>query len=613
MYYHAPSYIAGISQAVMEYSNVRSHHFVAIFLIIFLVGCSHPLEIQGQGDVVSLSGERDCSKAEQPCENLVVFDYNETYTAVPKAGNQFVGWKGCGDQHPLCSYNISATTVRKQWFKTMPSLKAIFEPVPVPSTPTDVVVNAGLREVTVSWGAVSGATSYNLYVATESFGSPLDIDNYASYTGGNLLTGITATSHTLTNITGGTIYYFVVVAVNSGVTSDPSIERKGLPITGAINDTGITWGGDYPSGYNATCIGEEIAAQDCSHGRDASHNNDTDGSGGFSFTKLDASGNVLAASALEWSCVQDNVTGLIWEVKTDDEGLHDKDDLYSWYSTDSLTNGGRNGFDDEESSVCNGYNPLDSSTYCNTQAYTARVNANGLCGQNSWRLPSLKELGGIADMGKNYWPRIDAAFFPNTAHAAFVHHWTSTVSREQQAYAWVFDFRSGEDFVGAKSSSKSIRLVNGSNDYFENSFQRERYLKNNDNTVTDRYTDLMWQQCTYGIYGSGDCSQGEAESFTWQAALQQAETATFAGYSDWRLPNIKELRSLVSYSRGPAIDTGNFQVNWGIYPNEELGAYWSSSPSRDREQSWIIIFGRGFDARYDRNLEAKVRLVRGGS
>jgi hypothetical protein len=398
------------------------------------------------------------------------------------------------------------------------------------------------------------------------------------------------------------------------VTSDSSIEGKGLPITGAINDTGITWGGDYPSGYNATCIGEEIAAQDCSHGRDASHNNDTDGSGGFSFTKLDASGNVLAASALEWSCVQDNVTGLIWEVKTDDEGLHDKDDLYSWYSTDSLTNGGRNGFDDEESSVCNGYNPLDSSTYCNTQAYTARVNANGLCGQNSWRLPSLKELGGLVDLGKRYAPRIDTVFFPNTAYRSSDDHWTSTISAESTVRAWLFDFRSGEDYVGSKDVPGSIRLVSGAHAYLENGVQRERYIQNNDNTVTDLYTDLMWQQCTYGIYGVGNCHEGEAESFTWQAALQLAENATFAGYTDWRLPNIKELRSLVSYNRYyPAIDRINFEVTWGIYPNVEIGAFWSSSPSRlDSEEAWVIIFSTGFDATYDRTLEAKVRLVRGG-
>ena len=44
-----------------------------------------------------------------------------------------------------------------------------------------------------------------------------------------------------------------------------------------LNDTGIDWGGDYPDGNNATCTGETITAQDCSNGRDVTHDDDSDG------------------------------------------------------------------------------------------------------------------------------------------------------------------------------------------------------------------------------------------------------------------------------------------------------------------------------------------------
>lgn len=47
-------------------------------------------------------------------------------------------------------------------------------------------------------------------------------------------------------------------------------------------------------------------------------------------TKLDASGNALDACAAEWAMVRINVTGLVWEVKTDDGSIHDKDDIYDW-------------------------------------------------------------------------------------------------------------------------------------------------------------------------------------------------------------------------------------------------------------------------------------------
>ena len=95
-----------------------------------------------------------------------------------------------------------------------------------------------------------------------------------------------------------------------------------------LNDTGITWSGNYASGNNTECIASTtpdgdnvVAAQDCSHGRDATHNDDSDGHAGFSYTKLDSNGVPLANQNADyattpWACVRDNVTGLIWEVKT---------------------------------------------------------------------------------------------------------------------------------------------------------------------------------------------------------------------------------------------------------------------------------------------------------
>ena len=59
-----------------------------------------------------------------------------------------------------------------------------------------------------------------------------------------------------------------------------------------------------------------------------------------SYTKLDAQGNELSDSAASWVMVRDNVTGLIWEVKTDDGSIHDKDNEYTWYDSNPETNGG---------------------------------------------------------------------------------------------------------------------------------------------------------------------------------------------------------------------------------------------------------------------------------
>ncbi len=93
-------------------------------------------------------------------------------------------------------------------------------------------------------------------------------------------------------------------------------------------------------------------------------------------------------------------------------------------------------------------------------------------------------------------------------------------------------------------------------------------------TVTDSKTGLMWKQCSEGLSGTG-CVIGTVQGFTWQAALQQAQTINttggFAGFTDWRLPNIKELRSLAEKQCiSPAINLTRF-------PNTPSTLFWSSS------------------------------------
>ena len=108
-----------------------------------------------------------------------------------------------------------------------------------------------------------------------------------------------------------------------------------------INDTGVTSCGDYSRGHSGISNNDVVCQlltdsngdpvptnQDGVSGRDINFPNDEDGRKGFSFTKLDAAGLALSSSVSQWSCVKDNVTGLVWELKTDDGGLHDKDDTY---------------------------------------------------------------------------------------------------------------------------------------------------------------------------------------------------------------------------------------------------------------------------------------------
>ena len=134
---------------------------------------------------------------------------------------------------------------------------------------------------------------------------------------------------------------------------------------------------------------------------------------------------------------------------------------------------------------------------------------------------------------------------------------------------------------------------------------------NADGTVTDTKTGLMWKQCAEGLSGSG-CLTGAAQAYTWSAALNQVQTVNltggFAGYTDWRLPNIKELRSIIEKQcYAPAINLTRF-------PNTaEYAVFWSSSPVAGLgSYAWLVGFGSGSDGWSNKYRAFQVRLVRSG-
>ena len=132
------------------------------------------------------------------------------------------------------------------------------------------------------------------------------------------------------------------------------------------------------------------------------------------------------------------------------------------------------------------------------------------------------------------------------------------------------------------------------------------YIGHGDGTVTDTRTGLMWKQCAEGQSGS-NCDPIVLFPFTmtWGDAVELAAFSTFAGYDDWRLPNIKELRSLSENCRTfPTINTN-------LFPNAPSGLFWSSSPSAlDSRYSWYVSFNDGFTFANFRNTQYLVRFVR---
>ncbi|NEX18481.1 MAG: hypothetical protein C1943_18250 [Halochromatium sp.] len=351
-----------------------------------------------------------------------------------------------------------------------------------------------------------------------------------------------------------------------------------------LNDTGIDWCADG-SRNNLSCPVSGYPGQDGEYGRDVTDHDDRDGHAGFSYTKLDAQGRELPADASAWSCVRDNVTGAIWEVKTDDGGLRDKDWTYSWYDPDSPD--GVPGTEDGGTCATAGR--------CDTEKYVEDVNAQGLCGFSDWRMPTIKELAGITHLGRTD-PSIDTGYFPNTLSSWF---WSASPGAGYSDHAWSVPFDGGYDGSSSKGNGYRVRLVR------EGQWSLS-FVDNGDGTISDANTGLMWAQCSAGQSGT-DCGTGSADGMAWQQALSYAENATFAGYNDWRLPNRRELRSLVDYNTyGPAIDEA-------FFPATPSDWFWSASPFANySDGAWYVNFSSGYDGSYYKYNPYRVRLVREG-
>lgn len=137
------------------------------------------------------------------------------------------------------------------------------------------------------------------------------------------------------------------------------------------------------------------------------------------------------------------------------------------------------------------------------------------------------------------------------------------------------------------------------------------FTMNGDGTVTDSRTGLMWKRCAEGLSGP-DCAAGSVIGYSWSQALALADNHSFAGYDDWRLPDIKELASIVeNRCYKPSI-------NADVFPATPEIGFWSSSPSAygsisiGYSYAWAIHFEYGHSNSYARFASGPVRLVRGG-
>lgn len=276
----------------------------------------------------------------------------------------------------------------------------------------------------------------------------------------------------------------------------------------AIVGTGVT------NSYNNTEVIDLPALGDAFYGQNTNHNGHTP-----SYTD-NGDGTVT-----------DNVTGLMWEQSTDKNGDGEINYSDKEYYGDAL----------------------EGAASCTTGGYT------------DWRLPSIKEQYSLimyygAEPSPTATSQSTAVPFLNTDYFAFgygdlnasdngataderlidAQYATSTiyVSTTMNGSATMFGVNFGDGRIkGYPSTDKKkyyVQYVRGNEAYGTNDF-----ADNNDGTITDNATGLMWMQ------------NDDGSGMLWEDALTYAENFSYAGYSDWRLPDVKELQSILDYSRSP--------------------------------------------------------------
>lgn len=386
-----------------------------------------------------------------------------------------------------------------------------------------------------------------------------------------------------------------------------------------------------PEGEPIDCSDQEFPGQDAAIGRDRAASTGSlvkvgAGAGGFDFTKIANDGGELPATATpgdapgQWACTRDNLTGFLWEVKTDAEGPRYRRWAYGWYDPQP-GNGGDPGEPFDPQPMCGFTMP------CNTQAFIDYVNSIALCGRTDWRLPSLDELTTVVHYGASGDYAIDEDYFVAPPVV-----WTRDSALEPpDGFAQSVVLLDGHVEPAPKNSGHATpMLVSGAPfisagepplcgdrenpEIFPSTAGAFELLA--EGLVRDNRTDLVWDRCSIGqdMDGEGEkiTCNGEAQPMGWNEALQRVRELNeqnYRGHDDWRMPNIKELLSIMERRCGmPVLDVR-------VFPNQNPEPIWSSTSYQwdgRTDHAWTLQMEMGQMLNWSKNDPARMRVVRGG-
>jgi hypothetical protein len=215
-----------------------------------------------------------------------------------------------------------------------------------------------------------------------------------------------------------------------------------------------------------------------------------------------------------------------------------------------------------------------------------------LAGFNDWRLPEKQELQSILSYGS-----IPSPLLPPPSEAAAGRQgqaspaaWTLTTRLFPGLTAKAIRLDDNRGIIGDKYEKKYVYAVRGPALAFG------KFQDNGNGTVTDEMTGLMWQA-------------DETLPLNWKQALAYCGKLELGGLTDWRLPTIKELSTLVDESNiNPAIDTA-------FFPATGSAPYWTSTTFNGHPGfAWYVRFDNGLE--YNGGYKGRryfIRAVRGGT
>lgn len=238
---------------------------------------------------------------------------------------------------------------------------------------------------------------------------------------------------------------------------------------------------------------------DADYGFDVTEYDNSDGHAGLSYTKLDINGDPLPNDAESWEFVRDNRTELIYKMG------------------------------------------MGTGTWADATAAAAAYGALGL----TWRLPTIREWVYLADYSKNsdmFDPMV--GFIDEGADP-----WSSTENQNDSSRVWCYEADIGYTDYACNKTDSGRHII-----YVSGTQVEQSLVDNGDDTITDVNNGLMWAKYLLGGDGVAPPTQ-----MNWNDAVDGALALELAGYTDWRLPNIKELQSIIDYSRDdPALDISFF-------------------------------------------------------